>query len=1512
MNHRSLYALGLAFIFLALFGGVILLKHSSDSSKSQFSQHDKTQSSTKVAERFPIEGPTGGERGLNHRVAPKQKQKQKGRNSNVAYARQFEVIRKVDPETAGRVDFSKNAKPWIHGRKAVAINFGPLFAARDETNDLAFFDVGLESPIPVLFQKRIIRHADSFSMTGIVPGDPYSNIMLTVQDDVALANLRTSKGYYQVRYMGNGIHEVRQFDEFKTPLCGAPLIPETPGDTMGDSEAPDSAAPESADLTASDDGTQFDVLVVYTTDAVSKVGGTSAMIATVNLAIDETNGAYLASQIDPRLRLVHHESVVYGVKDSAASLSALRSTTDNVLDHVHTLRNTHGADLVAMLQDLEGSCGRAYLMTNLSSGFSSSAFSVTDYNCATGYYSFGHEIGHNLGCHHAAGDAGVPQGGGLFNYSHGWRWLGTNSVQYRSILAYSPGRRIQRFSNPNVFFEGTATGVPTSASNQAYNALSINNAALTASQWRTAASGPSEDNYEPNNSLSSAYNISSNENVPLSSLNGHGIQNDDDWYRIYVSSGYGRVLINCSFLHDEGDINVRLLDSSGNIVAAAVSETNNETIDHVVSSTGEFYFIQVYFADEGNSYDLVWDDLLPSSSNVPEIRVTSAGGSYSIPNGSTIFNSTLGTLFPNTPIGSTSTRSFRIYNDGNATLTLSGSEDSDHFNISNIDTSIAPGTFGDLEVVFAPQEAGAHPVQLTIASNDSDNSPYTFRIQGTGGSASGANDYFNVTFEEGIHVIGSPPAIGAPSGPTSNGHSNRPTVAEFQSSKVMQLVDYSSGLSYSQPSFSLNKGSSVYYLDFDVYLEDLDGGISDAFAVLLDTPTVRRLDFQGDGSLTYWSQNGGTILGPGGIPNDTWMHFTIVVDFATLTWEIYKDEIQIHSGIFTSTASPPDLSTIRFSLNDGDNDSDSVVYLDNIRIAADPVSLPPEDNYEPNNSLSEAFDFSGHEDAWLASIDGLGVHNDDDWFKIRTNSTDNHLSLLCNFTHAEGDIDLTLYSSSGIPLAASTSVDDNEEIDYDIPTPGVADYFVRLHYGYAGNTYDLKWSATERTAPDISVEYPLGTTLSSGNSSVDYGSVLIGANTSRTFVIRNLGDILLTGITPVLSGPDAADFQILTQGSSELPGGQSTNLSVRFSPSAGGLAQAILSISSNDPDENPFVIDLTATGVTPEITIRERNVGEITNGGSFDFGSVRVGDFVNKVLEIWNDGTGNLTVTSSTNGSSVFRGFSNLAAITSGRVRTVQLTFEPVEYGNNSETLVITSNDPDENPFTIQLRGFGGVSEAQNLSVTPQGIDTLVLVWTSVPGANNYKIYRSTDSDFSNASLVGTSSSNNYSDQDLPSRTRYYYWVESTDGIESVVSEDPVEGVTLSVQPNIKIGKSLGRLGKNLVLRTSGKRTVKASAQIVNLGSIRERMKFTGNRGTRSFRVNYYSLEGTVANITGSVIARSYWTGYQSEGEARNYQIKVRPKTKRKRAAYRSVLKAISESDPTVSDTARLVVKKVR
>ncbi|MHC4380327.1 MAG: reprolysin-like metallopeptidase, partial [Planctomycetota bacterium] len=327
--------------------------------------------------------------------------------------------------------------------------------------------------------------------SGSLAGDD-GTVTVSVVDEVVAATIHHGTDLYQVDYAGNGIHWVRQAAPTGAPPCGTTEAHEVtspqshPGTGQGASAGPgvsigqggaigQAIASAQSGVQRGTSGNTIDVLVVYSTAAKNVSGGTSGMQSKINLAVTETNDAYELSGVTHRLNLVHTEEMIGYTEPSSFSqmLSDLRSQTDGDMDEAHDLRDQYGADCVAMICQNGQYCGIAYLMTNVSHNFEDDAFSVTNYSCATGYYSFGHELGHNMGCAHDPPNAGAA----AYSYSYGFR---TSNNQYRTILAYSPGTRIKRFSSPSVVYNGWTMG----DSNQD-NARSLNTASDVIAGWRT-------------------------------------------------------------------------------------------------------------------------------------------------------------------------------------------------------------------------------------------------------------------------------------------------------------------------------------------------------------------------------------------------------------------------------------------------------------------------------------------------------------------------------------------------------------------------------------------------------------------------------------------------------------------------------------------------------------------------------------------------------------------------------------------------------------------------------------------------------------------------------------------------------------------------------------------------------------------------------------------------------------------------------------------------------------------
>ena len=221
----------------------------------------------------------------------------------------------------------------------------------------------------------------------------------------------------------------------------------------------------------------MDILVAYSKEAESKKGGSAQMMSAINLAVSESNTICSNSALSTlKFRLVGVAGP-YDVSETSFNsiLTGIKATSDGYCDNLITRRAETGADAVVFITSLTSACGLGYQMTTLSDAFKTSAFSVTSYNCMTGYYSFAHELGHNMGITHDVANSG---GQAVYNYGYGWRW---DSDAYRSVMAYAPGTRVAYWSNPSVTRNGFATGAAL-----ANNAQALTNTKGTAANWYPA------------------------------------------------------------------------------------------------------------------------------------------------------------------------------------------------------------------------------------------------------------------------------------------------------------------------------------------------------------------------------------------------------------------------------------------------------------------------------------------------------------------------------------------------------------------------------------------------------------------------------------------------------------------------------------------------------------------------------------------------------------------------------------------------------------------------------------------------------------------------------------------------------------------------------------------------------------------------------------------------------------------------------------------------------------------
>ena len=299
------------------------------------------------------------------------------------------------------------------------------------------------------------------------------SIVLSVCGNALFGQIELKDEVYKIEPVrGTNTHRIFKLDRESRPIDDGGLIPpkdEFPGEMNKIPAIP----------AGKDDGLVFDVLALYTNGFAEAYPG-DELVAQISYLAGVANTSYTNSEVDLTARVVGLREVDYS--DNGEMTNALDDLTNGkgVFSKVAALRNQLGADLVVLLRvfkDDNDACGLGWQMLSLNSSFEKWAFSVVQVGMITQGSSISyctdqtlaHEMGHNMGCDHNA----IYATGAVFKYSYGYCFY-----PYKSVMAYctSAETRVSYFSNPNVSYDGIATG-----SEDANNARSINKVKQTIS-----------------------------------------------------------------------------------------------------------------------------------------------------------------------------------------------------------------------------------------------------------------------------------------------------------------------------------------------------------------------------------------------------------------------------------------------------------------------------------------------------------------------------------------------------------------------------------------------------------------------------------------------------------------------------------------------------------------------------------------------------------------------------------------------------------------------------------------------------------------------------------------------------------------------------------------------------------------------------------------------------------------------------------------------------------------------
>jgi hypothetical protein len=316
--------------------------------------------------------------------------------------------------------------------REVRVNIDGLKAAMQAGKGRIRLDLYADLNVNVL-SERIEKYSDNnYVLTGRIEGEAFSSVSLAIQNNVLIGNLNTGKGNrYAISYKGDGIHNINEY------------VSEEDGDEDSCLTVDVSASSLEATVSAEEDENSalvtipvIDMLVAYTPNAKSAVGGEAAIMALIQTGIADTNKSFIDSGVNLQVRLVGVMAVSQNETGNWSSdLSALSSKTDSRWNEVHAERARLGADQVSLVANYSGSstAGIGYIKST-----SSTAFTITKVS-AFKNFSFTHELGHNVGLNHTDGHV-------------------NSSGSFRTIMAYGTVTRIARFSNPLIPYRGYTTG----------------------------------------------------------------------------------------------------------------------------------------------------------------------------------------------------------------------------------------------------------------------------------------------------------------------------------------------------------------------------------------------------------------------------------------------------------------------------------------------------------------------------------------------------------------------------------------------------------------------------------------------------------------------------------------------------------------------------------------------------------------------------------------------------------------------------------------------------------------------------------------------------------------------------------------------------------------------------------------------------------------------------------------------------------------------------------------------
>lgn len=609
---------------------------------------------------------------------------------------------------------------------------------------------------------------------------------------------------------------------------------------------------------------------------------------------------------------------------------------------------------------------------------------------------------------------------------------------------------------------------------------------------------PYDDTYEENDFDWEAYYL-----LPFAAQwlpFGPGIQQDDDWYEIYLDPGEERIYVELSFSNILGDIDLEVYYWDGGIftlLGGSYSYDDYESIDTIAPWSG-FYYIKVSGANWGNSYDLWWEDLNPGGGGGVDDGFEDNDDFY---NPSWINPN----YYPDLRIVDYDEDWFSLFlNSGDnieVYIYFDHYEGDLELELYDPNNNLKIGSYSvdyEEKIKYTADMSGDWRIRVFHASGDS-RVHYDLDIWLNGGGDDQyeendlAVDAYDLTSHDGLLLIGVQFDLDWYKFDIGEGINNLVIELNYDVSAgdiYVELID-----SFSRTVGQGNMGNGHEYFEVSnpasgTYYIRIDGWNNGNWYDLYwstggqvyhgDDFYERNNDMEEayglwDDERTWLSDIGGLAVQG----DDDWYmievtpHFSHVIvelEYNYSQGEIYLDlyndnNARVGVGFNITDENHLFLNTtvghwgkyfIRITGNNFENEYD--LWWDDIRTNFG------EDAYEQNDNFINATDLTQREETELQNYRGFGVQYDQDWFEIFVTPDELLLIVEMFYDSAEGLLGFEVYDDTLKKVTGNFTMEDNDFVAYRLRSNGT--YYIKIFGDNTGNVYNLLW----KTKEDIPIE----------------------------------------------------------------------------------------------------------------------------------------------------------------------------------------------------------------------------------------------------------------------------------------------------------------------------------------------------------------------------------------------------------------------------------------------------------